>query len=330
MPTQQHIQGRGVQLNVITRGNPANNAIVLVHGYPDNQQVWNDVAERLAGDWFVVTYDVRGAGLSDRPARSRDYRMPLLAADLEAVVNTVLPDQHFHLVGHDWGSIQSWESVTGGPIQSRILSYTTLSGPCLDHVGHWLRERLRHPSPRRVRQLVGQLASSWYIGAFHLPWLAPMLWNRCMGARWSGYLKASEGIDSATANPYQRQDGRDGIRLYRANMLQHLLAPRVRYARCPVQLIVPSRDRYVGAQLFEGLEDWVPALYRRDVDAGHWLPLSQPDTVANFIAQFTREINIEVESGRYSQGLESYRVRSRQDGVLQNREPSGTLDAQPR
>ncbi|BES72398.1 hypothetical protein RE428_34160 [Marinobacter nanhaiticus D15-8W] len=290
MPTQQHIQSHGVQLNVSTRGNPANSAIVLVHGYPDNQQVWKAVAERLAGDWFVVTYDVRGAGLSDRPVHSRDYRMSLLATDLEAVVNAVLPDRTFHLVGHDWGSIQSWESVTGGPIQSRILSYTTISGPCLDHIGHWLRTRLRHPSPRHFRQLAGQLASSWYIGAFHLPWLAPMLWNRLLGARWSGYLKSSEGIANVEANPYQGQDGRDGIRLYRANIFQHLLFPRVRYARCPVQLIVPTDDRYVGSQLFEGLEDWVPALYQREIQRGHWLPLSQPGVVADYIGEFARHM----------------------------------------
>lgn len=312
MFTQQHIQGHGVQLSVITRGDPDNSAIVLVHGYPDNQHVWDGVAEHLARDWFVVTYDVRGAGLSDRPARSRDYRMALLAADLQAVVDAVLPDRPFHLVGHDWGSIQTWESVTGGPIQSRILSYTTISGPCLDHVGHWLRSRITRPSPRRAQQLIRQLASSWYIGAFHLPWLAPTLWNNVLGAQWSRYLKASEGINTTETNPHQRQDGRDGIRLYRANMLQHVLFPRVRYARCPVQLIVPTQDRYVGAQLFEGLEDWVPALYRRDLDAGHWLPLSNPEPLAQYINDFAQAL----ESGKSPEDYGAHRVE-----LLQKKAP---------
>ncbi|WP_148862068.1 alpha/beta fold hydrolase [Marinobacter fonticola] len=305
MPTQQHIQGDGVQLNVITRGNPDNSAIVLVHGYPDNQHVWNGVAAQLAENWFVVTYDVRGAGLSDRPARSRDYRISLLANDLEAVVDAVLPHRPFHLVGHDWGSIQSWESVTGGPLQARILSYTTLSGPCLDHVGHWLRSRLRRPTPRRAGQLLRQLASSWYIGAFHLPWLAPVVWENLLGKRWHRYLKATESIDAGEPNPHQREDGRDGIRLYRANVLQRLLRPRVRYAHCPVQLIVAARDRYVGAQLFEGLEDWVPALYRREIEASHWSPLSQPDVIADFIDTFAHA----VASSKAGSNLEAFRVK---------------------
>ena len=41
--------------------------IVLVHGYPDAADVWQLVAERLAADFNVVAYDVRGTGLSDIP-----------------------------------------------------------------------------------------------------------------------------------------------------------------------------------------------------------------------------------------------------------------------
>lgn len=306
MATQQHIQGCGVQLFTTTRGNPEAPAIVLVHGYPDNQQVWNGVAERLASDWYVVTYDVRGAGLSDRPARTRDYRMSLLARDLEAVVDALLPDRRFHLVAHDWGSIQSWESVTGRPLQHRIASFTTLSGPCLDHVGHWMRARLARPTPGRVGQLLRQLGSSWYIFAFQLPWVAPTLWETTLGERWPAYLKASEGIADDAPNPHQTADGRDGIRLYRANMLPHLLSPRVRYARCPVQLIVPRQDRYVGAQLFEDLREWVPALYRRDMDAGHWAPLSHPDELAESIAKFVQS----VEGGDPDSALASLRIHN--------------------
>ncbi|TBW57938.1 alpha/beta fold hydrolase [Marinobacter halodurans] len=304
MATPQHIQGCGVQLFTTTRGHPEAPAVVLVHGYPDNQQVWDGVAERLARNWYVVTYDVRGAGLSDRPARTRDYRLSLLARDLEAVVDALLPGRRFHLVAHDWGSIQGWESVTGRPLQDRIASYTTLSGPCLDHVGYWMRDRVKSLSPDRAGQLLKQLGSSWYIFAFQLPWLAPTLWDTLLGTRWPAYLKASEGITEASPNPHRGADGRDGIRLYRANMLPRLLSPRVRYARCPVQLIVPTQDRYVGAQLFEDLHEWVPALYRREIDAGHWVPLSQPDTLARFIDEFARGM----ESGQPDASLASLRV----------------------
>ena len=115
---------------------------MLVHGYPDNLRVWDKVSAALSREYLVIRYDVRGAGESDKPRRTRDYRLALLADDLQAVVDTLIPGREFHLIAHDWGSIQSWESVTGGPLQNRIRSYTSISGPCLDHVGFWLRKQL--------------------------------------------------------------------------------------------------------------------------------------------------------------------------------------------
>ncbi len=40
-------------------GNQANPAFVLVHGYPDNQEVWELVIQHLIHDFYIVSYDVR-------------------------------------------------------------------------------------------------------------------------------------------------------------------------------------------------------------------------------------------------------------------------------
>ncbi|MBE8391754.1 alpha/beta fold hydrolase, partial [Leptospira borgpetersenii serovar Hardjo-bovis] len=52
------------RLYVKTYGQPGQPALVLVHGYPDDQVVWEPVIAHLSQDYFVVTYDVRGAGES--------------------------------------------------------------------------------------------------------------------------------------------------------------------------------------------------------------------------------------------------------------------------
>ena len=124
MTTTTTVASQGINLQVYTFGESSKPPVVLVHGYPDNHSVWQPVAERLARKYFVVSYDVRGAGASDAPRKQADYRMDLLSADLKAVVDATLPGRDFHLVGHDWGSIQSWESVTAeGPLKG-ILAYT--------------------------------------------------------------------------------------------------------------------------------------------------------------------------------------------------------------
>ena len=304
MMQQFRIDADGTGLHARAWGDARNPALVLVHGYPDNHSVWRPVAEQLAAQFYVVAYDVRGAGESDVPAALRDYRMPRLAADLAAVVDALLPGRDFHLAAHDWGSIQSWESVTTGPLKARILSYTSLSGPCLDHAGYWMRDRLGSRSLARQRAALRQLVSSWYIGLFQLPVLPELVWRGAMGRLWPRFLQRVEGVTELHPNPTQGRDGRYGVRLYRANFRNKMLRPELRYAACPVQLIVPTRDNYVGVALFEDLHRWVPELYRRDIDAGHWVLLSDPALIATAIAEFVRA----VENGTQAEAFASLRV----------------------
>ena len=280
------IDNAGVRLFARSWGDSSHPAMVLVHGYPDNHSVWTRGAECLADRFHVIAWDVRGAGASDVPSRLRDYRLSRLASDMEAVVDQLIPGRDFHLAAHDWGSIQSWESVTDGPLTGRIRSFTSISGPCLDHVGFLLRRKALSLSLTDKESLLRQLGSSWYVMFFQLPVLAPLLWKTVLANRWTEYLANVEGVIEPDTNPTQVKDGSKGVMLYRANMLPRLLNPRPRYARCPVQLIEPRNDRYVGPVLSEGLEQWVPGLTRRPVEAGHWIILDQPQQVAGWIADF--------------------------------------------
>jgi len=293
----------GLQLHVATYGDSNLSPLVLVHGYPDNHLVWQPVAELLADRYFVICYDVRGAGQSQSGKRIKDYALAQLARDLKAVVDTIIPDRRFHLAAHDWGSIQSWESVTTEALQGRIISYSSISGPCLDHVGHWMRRRLINATPAARRQAFKQLMSSWYIMMFQLPLLAPTLWQ-VAGRYWPNYLKLREGITEPHPNPTQTADGKEGVNLYRANFTGKLLKPEIRYAHCPVQLIVPKKDFYVSTALFDDLHEWVSELYRRDLDANHWAPLSHSALVAEWINEFAQS----TEHNQVSDSLSAARI----------------------
>lgn len=275
----------GIRLALYTWGDIDKPTIVLVHGYPDSARIWKQVAEKLANDFHVVAYDVRGAGASAKPARLRDYRLDCLSADLCAVIDKASPDRPVHLVAHDWGSIQTWESVTNPKLRTRIASYTSLSGPCLDHVGFWLRQQLRE---RHFGKLARQARHSWYIAAFHLPLLAPLAW-KLGGGRWPAFIARLEGT-SIEPDPLQVDNGRQGIALYRANMLPRLLHPRNRFTEVPVLLLVARKDPFVRPDLYIGLERWVPQLEREDLELGHWSPLSQPTLIAERVTAFVRRL----------------------------------------
>lgn len=284
--TDHRIASGNITLHAVTEGNSDNPPLVLVHGYPDNHHVWDKVVKVLAPDFFLIRYDVRGAGLSDKPSRTRDYQLALLSGDLEAVVDQLIPGETFHLAAHDWGSIQSWESVTAGPLKQRILSYTSMSGPCLDHVGFWLREEGLDFTRSGAVKVVGQLASSWYVFLFQIPLLPEAAWQLGLDRAWPKILRKWEGVPDADFSAHQKSDGHFGVNLYRANFLPRLLKPSARNADCPVQLILPKQDNYVRGQLFEKLSQWTGKLTRQELDAPHWAPLTAPEAVAGAIREF--------------------------------------------
>lgn len=295
--TQHTVQSGNVRLAAYTRGNPEHTPVVLVHGYPDDHSTWDNVAEHLANQHFVISYDVRGAGNSDKPNRIDDYQLDVLSRDLMAVIEQVANGRPVHLVGHDWGSIQTWESVTAPHLQHAILSYTTLSGPCLDHVGFWMRKRLLSGDTSQLSKALRQLGSSWYIMAFQLPLLAPAAW-RFAGQRIHRLIAKVENVPFVERQ-HGVEDGLFGINLYRANFLPCLLQPRKRSTEKPIQLVVLTEDNYVGQQLFEDITDWAPNTWRRDVTAGHWTLLHEGKELADYIASFIKQ----VDSGKAADGL---------------------------
>src|SRR5689334_20131587 len=167
MPTQT-ITSSDVQLLVRVEGNAAGPVIVMVHGFPDTQRVWDRIVPLLAPDHLVVTYDVRGAGGSSAPASRSGYRMSKLLGDLAAVIEHVRPDGGpVHLVGHDWGSVQMWGAVlresSDARLTGRIASYTSIGGPALEIYGNFFRDGLVH---RRFAAVGRQAVQSWYVVAF--------------------------------------------------------------------------------------------------------------------------------------------------------------------
>lgn len=277
------IDGNGVRLACYTDGDSARPVLVFVHGYPDTAHVWDRLIDRLARDFFCVRYDVRGAGRSERPRSPLAYRLVHLKRDLAAVIDWASPAAAIHLIGHDWGSIQSWEAVTDPAMADRIASFTTISGPCLDHLGRYLR------SQRAIRPvaLLNQLRRSWYIGLFHLPIIAPFVWRRLLAGRWPQTLARLEGETLPVASTLE-DDGRYGIELYRVNVVPRLIRPRAGRALVPVHALVPRRDPFVSPAIAGLMSDWVDDLTLDDIDGGHWAIMTRAPTVADLIAGYIR------------------------------------------
>ncbi|WP_442939667.1 SDR family oxidoreductase [Nocardia sp. CY41] len=280
---ERTVRSDGFELAVYEYGDPAAETVVLVHGWPDTHHLWDAVVPKLAQRFHVVAYDTRGHGRSTRTRRTADFRLDRLAADFYAVADAVSPDRPVHVLAHDWGSVQVWEAVCEPRAADRIASFTSVSGPNLDHIGKWIRDRLARPTPRNVWQPFTQLLSSAYTFFFMTPGLpratfglvgTERIWRRVVS------IMNETAPSNVLLGPTFRADIVDGLLIYRANIVRRMLAPRERHTEVPVQLIVAGRDVAVRPAGFDDAHKWTDRLWRRDVAAGHWMPFSHPELLA--------------------------------------------------
>lgn len=284
--TTETIRSSDVELRVRIEGTAAGPTVVLVHGFPDTQHVWDRVLPLLTPDHRVVTYDVRGAGGSTAPASRSGYRMSKLVGDLAAVIEHVRPDGgSVHLVGHDWGSIQSWSAVmresSDARLTGRIASYTSISGPGLDMYGNFFRDGLAR---KRFAAVGRQAVQSWYVLAYQAPVL-PELVARRFGRHLRTALARGQRIEDHWGETFE-EDFRNGVNLYRANGLSF----RRGTTSVPVQLLVPTKDSFLSPAVYADVAEFAPDVRRVDVVAGHWVVQSQPGVVADTIRAFVTEI----------------------------------------
>ncbi len=281
--------------------------LLLVHGYPDNATVWDPLVADLADDHRVFTYDVRGAGRSTAPDDRSGYLVDQLADDLRTVADTISPDQPVHLVAHDWGSIQAWHAVTEPEHAHRFASFTSISGPGLDHAGHWLRK-----APDGVRSVLRQAVRSSYIGFFNTPGLPEAAWLSGIGG---AALSGLERIGGGPRVPARRatRDYLNGLALYRANTLRRLTRPVERRTSVPVQALAPVHDAFMVDQVQSNAGRWADDFRFHRFGGGHWSVRTDSAPVARRVRAFVAEI----ESGvaRPVRGLTAQRA-SRHGGAF--------------
>ena len=119
-----HHAGRApsATLDVRVEGSPAEETVVLLHGFPQGAAAWDRVWPPLAEAGFrVVLPDQRGYSPAARPPARRAYRMAELVGDLVALLDE-LGVERVHLVGHDWGGAVAWAAAGAHP--DRLLSLT--------------------------------------------------------------------------------------------------------------------------------------------------------------------------------------------------------------
>lgn len=256
-----------LQFAVSDRGPVDGPVVVLLHGFPQDRSTWDAVVPHLsAAGLRTLALEQRGYGPNNAPPSPARYGLDTLAGDVLAMLDAAGVETA-HVVGHDWGAGVAWQ-LAG--TSDRILTMTSLSTP--------------HPAAL-VRSFVRstQGLSSYYMLLFQVPRLPERLVARRLRR-----LFRSTGLSSSDATRYadrfaEPTDLTGPMNWYRAMVRQRTRTPR---ARVPTTYVWGRQDFALGSVAARGTADFVRSDYRFvELEAGHWLPETAPDIVAQEIVR---------------------------------------------
>jgi pimeloyl-ACP methyl ester carboxylesterase len=191
----------GVQLHVVTAGDPGAPLVVLLHRHPDFWYGWRDQIGPLVDAGFrVLVPDQRGCNLSDAPGGIDAYRQSELVADVRELIHSE-GRESAHVIGHDFGGFVAWNVTLRRPSLVDRLGILNVPHPTV------YRNTLRS-SPR-------QLARSWYVWFYQLPTLPEWLLGRNDMANMVASLEVTSNagtFDEATIARYKAAWRHTGIR----------------------------------------------------------------------------------------------------------------------
>ena len=280
----------GVELDVAIAGDPADPAILLLHGFPESHRTWRHQIPELARDHYVIAPDQRGFARSSKPEGVEHYAPGKPVADLLALADHLGVGQ-FTLVGHDWGGAIAWMAALQNP--GRIARLIIVNAP--------------HPLvfQRALFDDAAQRAASQYIRAFRNPEIERHI--AAIGV--DGFFDTTfvRHADPALLAPeraaYLDEWGQPGamtamLNWYRASAIQvpamdenperptWLDAPFPPVPQ-PTLVIWGMQDKALLPVQLDGLDALVPDLtIVRVEDGGHFVPWEKPEAVTTAMREW--------------------------------------------
>ena len=103
-PSLPYLDVNGVRLHLQTFGDPNDPVVVVLHGGPGDDHLMLLSLVPLSDEYFLVFYDQRGSGLSERVS-NEDLTYEGMRSELGAIIDHFSPDEPVRLVGHSWGAM---------------------------------------------------------------------------------------------------------------------------------------------------------------------------------------------------------------------------------
>lgn len=251
--------------------------VLLVHSFPQDSRVWNDLGALLAPRYRVLAVDMRGFGRSSKPLRGYDTRTR--AGDIVAVFDDLGIDRAA-VIAHGWGAWAAFVACERHPDRfSRLIALNVIH-PWTNH-----------------RRVVPNLWRQYYTLLFEVPYLGRFVIRRIPAVVDAYVTRTGRApMDVHVAVYEDDSDARAAARAaeqlhfqFVARDIPKLMTNRLR--RMPLQvptlLIGGSHDPvYPPAMLHvpDPLREFLHVAFVQG--AGHWLHAEQPAAVHRLAADF--------------------------------------------
>jgi haloalkane dehalogenase len=255
-------------------------AFVLMHGFPDNLHIWDDlIPHLLASGRRVATFDFLGFGASDKPAGAA-YSFKQQLGDLEAVV-AALDLGKIVPVAHDSSGMAALNFVLAHPdgVDSAIMLNSAYSE---DSSVVW-PEMITLFATRSMQALAIAIAQSpeqfgWLLHWQQQKFIDPLPEaQRPHFSAFIGPLISDNFIVQPGAGPAFVKLAAEFFDEHARNA-KHLAA--LKKLDIPVKLIWGQYDPYITVAVAERRQSQLKNASLTVIPAGHWLQADEPAQVA--------------------------------------------------
>ncbi len=251
----------GIKMYYHFMGDLGKPVVVLMHGWTANHTRWAQVERRLAADFRVIAYDLRGHGWSEK-GPELDYGFGSHVLDLQGLMSA-LKIERATLVGHSMGGMIAQHFALAFPDKVENL---VLIGTCACTAPE--------ESKRRAMR-----ALSWMFLYMFEPVMA--IKNRDKWTKLDLYPDMLD--DSLKPSPEAAKEGIIAV----ANMD---LRERLASLQTPALVIASEDDDTVPFELSCELAASLPkCVMARVSGCGHHIPIDMPDFVSEKVKEFAAE-----------------------------------------
>ena len=264
----------GLRHHYLRWGDPGKDPMVLLHGLMNNARYWEHVAERFKDDWAVYAPDLRGHGETEHAPGG--YLVWAFAMDLREFIQE-MDFEAIDLVAH---SIGSRVAMAYARDHSHRLNHLVLAdmGPQMAEQG-----------ARGIRRSVGETKAAPGFpteteALEHFAKLYPGQSEEFLMRQ----LVASLELDEETGNLVFRFDPALHEATGRGAIVEiPFLWESLEHITCPTLVIRAEKSRVLSPEIAKEMVERLPNGRLVEIpDAGHQVPLHQPEAFSRVVREF--------------------------------------------